>query len=289
MTQKKKSRRIIRTAGFPEYHPRSGGYQRFPAGVGCDNSTNERKYIMNPSNTPRETGNNHTETAAKHFAKEFGPGADKWLVDGVLPQVGIALIEADSLQTAAVVASDIAYRVQFNCPWAGRPVLYGHAIEYDGNGEGYADAPELIRDDLPPRLDLANVEPIGRMGRDGKAVELHSLWDFPEAVTRQGGARLVVVHLTDPDATAGNTYAMCAMVDIARELQCCVLLVTGELSEFARRELHDTAAAVLRVNSGHDIALSKGNANQGPWTFSVELDAGGSPVVKDIWESTRAH
>ena len=235
------------------------------------------------------SGRSNDETASEHFAKEFGPAAERWLIDGVLPQVGIALAESQSLEAAAVIAGDIAYRVQFNCPWADRAVLYGHAFEYDADGDGYVDAPDLIHDEMPPRLDLTSVKPIGRMGRDGRPMELHSLWDFPEAITRQGGARLIVAHLADPDAVANNTYALGALVDIARELQCCVLLVTGALSEFARAELHDWAASVLHVNSAGDITRMKGKADQGPWSFTVQLDAGGSPVVDALWEPARAN
>lgn len=175
------------------------------------------------------------ESISAYFRPQYGPGADKWLVQGVLPMVGVALIEAATLEAGAQVADDIGSCVVQSNPWGGRACLQGQAIAYGVGGFGhYVDDPECSHDKpAPPELEL----PAAPYGGNLPA----ALLNFPEKIAQCGGARLLIVQLTDE--ASQNPATSLAAGDLARELQCCVLLVTA----WGNQGLRNGAEAVLQV------------------------------------------
>jgi len=150
--------------------------------------------------------------------------------------VGVALIEAATLEAGAQVADDIGSCVVQSRTWGGRACLQGQAIAYDVGGFGhYVDDPECSHDKpAPPELEL----PVTPYGGTLPA----ALLNFPEEIARCVGARLLVVQLTDE--ASQNPATALAAGDLARELQCCVLLATA----CANRGLRNGAEAVLQVS-----------------------------------------
>lgn len=175
------------------------------------------------------------KTVAGHFPAQYGPRADKWLIDGVLPLIGVGVVEARTLEAAAAVADDMGSRIVQGHRWGGRAALQGPAISYDVHGAGkFIDDPDYTdgMEPLPP-LNLATLA----------AAELPpaELYGFADGIARRGGVRLLVLQLTDE--LARNPTIPVAAGILARELRCCVLLVTT----WPTRELREDADAVLQV------------------------------------------
>lgn len=197
-----------------------------------ESTTNAGDYIM--QNT--ELTSILPESISAYFRPQYGPGVDKWLVQGVLPMVGVAIIEAATLEAGAQVADDIGSCVVQSKPWGGRACLQGQAIAYGVGGWGhYVDDPECSYDKpAPPALEL----PAAPYGGTLPA----ALLNFPEKIARCGGARLLIVQLTDE--ASQNPATSLAAGDLARELQMCVLLVTA----WGNHGLRNGAEAVLQVS-----------------------------------------
>ena len=212
---------------------------------------------------------------SKDLRKHYGPGALKWSVLGVLPQVGIALIESAELSAAAMVANDIGSCLLRPLPWGGRAVLHGPAVQFDADGNGHViDSPEWS--ERFPKLGMTDAH----------------AWDrLPDEIDDRGGARLVIVHLRDPDALANSDEMMGQIFRFVFRSQCCVALVAGKMSESTGKLLRDFADSVLHVEPIAGTRLgrivqTKGRGALGEWQYTAStpfLDDG-EPTIDDVRE-----
>src|SRR5690348_11392561 len=100
-------------------------------------------------------GSTRSGSFSQDVRRHYGPGAFNWTVLGVLPQVGIALIEASELPLSAAVANDIGSCLLRPAPWGDRAVLHGPAVEFDAEGAGrIVDDPGYA--DAFPKLDMTS-------------------------------------------------------------------------------------------------------------------------------------
>lgn len=221
------------------------------------------------------------------FRGDYGDCADLWLVDDLLPLAGVALIEAADLKTAAMVAEDIGSMIPPGFRWGDRMSLPGHVIEFDTNGAGryierIGDNPAL------PALDLsAVVQPM----------------EFYTQILDQGGANLVILHLPHDVAIATGTgkpregvRPLVNAMNVARELECCALIVTDTLGNpdaFRLRAVADTVLAVAHAATATEsgtIVQTKGRATRGTWTYTMDVMSdfqGAKPVIDSVWENPR--
>lgn len=228
------------------------------------------------------------DVAKDSFRAHYGPCADLYLVDDLLPLAGVALIEAADFKAAAMVAEDIGPMVAAGFRWGDRMSLPGHVIEFDANGAGrYV---ERVGDNPPvPHLDFsALVQPV----------------EFYTDILDQGGASLVILHLPHDVAIATGTgkpregvLPLLHATRIASELECCVLIVTDTLGDPGAFRLRHVADSVLTithaatVTESGTIAQTKGRAKyRGSWTYTLEAlrdFEGAEPIIGSVWENPR--
>jgi len=222
------------------------------------------------------------ETVSARFLPPYGQRPGEWLLGGVLPLVGVAMLEAETMLTAALVADDMGAMVATGQDWGGRATITGRTIFFDANGAGRfiehdADGATL------PRLDVTR--------------EPHP--EVVAAIKAAGGADLLIVHVreqTADDALCVPKVAL-SVTELARDLECCVLLVTGPATIRSRDELRAVADVALyastpRSDRPGDIVQTVGPGDaRGRWNYTLEscIEFGDpeTEIVGEVWENPR--
>jgi hypothetical protein len=109
---------------------------------------------------------------------KFDPANDNWLVEGLFPPEGLAVIYGQQKNYKSFVASDVALAISSGGVWAGKKVLQGPVVYIAGEGasgfrkriEGYRAYHELKDADLPFFLIAARPN-LGTAGGDVVALK----------------------------------------------------------------------------------------------------------------------
>lgn len=221
--------------------------------------------------------------ANEPLPEPYGPHAGDWLIDGVLPLAGVAMLEAETLMTAALVADDFAVMLASGQDWGDRATTPGaRAIVYRADGKG-----EFIEDSRNnaalPFLDMTR--------------EPHP--EFIAGIKAVGGVDLLIVHVLEEladDAWYVPKIALSAM-ELTRDLNCCVLLATGPATVRPRDVLHAAADVTLYASRASrdfpgEIAQTKTPGDvRGRWLYTSESgEYFGEPdiwIVAKTWEAPR--
>lgn len=228
----------------------------------------------------QEVRPNNGDSAKDGFRAYYEPCADLWLVDGVLPMAGVVMLEAETMLIGALVADDMGAMVATGQDWGGRETaIPGRTILFDANGVGRFIEHDADGAALPP-LDVTR--------------EPHP--EVVAAVKAAGGVDLLIIHVpeqTADDALCVPRVALSAM-ELARDLECCVLLVTGPATIRPRDELYAAASVALYASAPRgdrpgDIAQTVGpGSDRGHWNYTLESCAEfGDPeteIVGEVWE-----
>lgn len=223
------------------------------------------------------------DAAKTGFRPHYGPCADLWLVDGVLPMAGVVMLEAETMLTGALVADDMGAMVATGQDWGGRATIIGRTILFDANGAGRFIEHDADDAALPP-LDVTR-EP------------------HPEAVAAikaAGGVDLLIIHVREQmadDALCVPEQIALLATELARDLECCVLLVTGPATIRPRDELHAAAGVALYASAprndrpGEIVQTIGRGDDRGRWNYTLEscIEFGDpeTEIVAEVWEAAR--
>lgn len=240
----------------------------------ANQSTNTEDYTM--QNAEIKPGNDGA--TKESFRAYYGPCANLWLVDGVLPMAGVVLLEAETMLTAALVADDMGAMVATGQDWGDRAAIIGRTILFDMDGVG-----RFIEHDADgavlPRLDMT--------------CEPHP--EAVKAIKAAGGVDLLIIHVpeqTADDALCVPRVALSAM-ELARDLECCVLLVTGPATIRPRDELYAAADVALYASAprgdrpGEIVQTVGPGDDRGRWNYTLEpcIEFGDpeTEIVGEVW------
>lgn len=237
--------------------------------------TNAGDYIMQNTEIKPSKG----DAAKNSFPAYYGPCANLWLVDGVLPMAGVVMLEAETMRTGALVADDMGAMVATGQDWGDRAAIIGRTILYDMDGAGHFiehDADDAIL----PRLDVTR--------------EPHP--EVVAAIKAAGGVDLLIVHVPEQvadDALCVPKVALSAM-ELARDLECCVLLVTGPATIRPRDELRAAADVALYASAprgdrpGDIVQTVRPGDDRGRWNYTlqscIEFGDPETEIVGEVWE-----
>ena len=240
-----------------------------------ESTTNAGDYIMQNAETKSISG----ETVSARFFPQYGQRPGEWLLDGVLPLVGVAMLEAETMLTGALVADDMGAMVATGQDWGGRATIIGRTILFNANGAGQFiehDADDAIL----PLLDVTH--------------EPHP--EVVAAIKAAGGVDLLIIHVREQiadDALCAPKVAL-SVTELARDLECCVLLVTRPATIRPRGELHAAADVALYASTPRndrpgDIVQTVGpGEGRGRWSYTlkscIEFGDPETEIVGEVWE-----
>lgn len=191
----------------------------------------------------------------------------RWLVDGVLPLVGVGMLYGPPQQGKSFVAVDLACRIASGMPWAGLDVERGRvAYLASEDYEGIRTRIEAWR--LKQGVPIANFSLALAPG----PFDITNSADVQATVADLSGGPPIKLLIIDTlskslgdgdDQSRADVYKVLAHAEaIAQQLQCCVLLVyhTARPQANARtRDLMPRGASSWEAGLGHLLVCAKGS------------------------------
>jgi hypothetical protein len=233
------------------------------------------------------------------FAEIEWTGAGEWLLQGLLPLQGLAVVYGASGSHKSFIAADLALRIVRGLEWAGRAVKQGAAVYVAAEGSaGFRKRIEAFR----RKKGMRGAQPFYLVSAapnlGGESNDLEALIASIEATALAAPLRLIVVDTLAQTLHGAeeNGRGMMALISnanaLASRFDCLVLVVhhSGKNDDNGARghsSLPGAADAIWLVKKGEaglssTITIEKNKDDAGGLTFSAAL----SRVVIDVDEET---